>query len=212
MLTLVPAANSLYTLSLCCLLHRSANPPYGFFVLNRNGVENFSANLDMSDDLELTTEFIIYRASEGKHRGARRDSICKRLSLKALIRRRCHWHLDIRAKPEGERRPADAQVSTEGEEMVGRWHRLKADNGQNAEYTSHQQRCSSASLCCQCIVSISSTSSRFDSSSRSEHQLGCPFWDNSRCSTLFVFHRTISATPTGTTICSQWCVTPGLHL
>lgn len=46
------------------LYRRSANPSYGFFVLNRNGVENYSANLTKSDDLEMTTEFIIYRATE----------------------------------------------------------------------------------------------------------------------------------------------------
>ncbi|UZJ54665.1 hypothetical protein CBS101457_003985 [Exobasidium rhododendri] len=64
------------------LYRRSVNPPYGFFVLNRNGVENFSANLTTEDDLELTTEFIIYRASQGE-------------------RRRC-WDLDIRTGTEGE--------------------------------------------------------------------------------------------------------------
>jgi hypothetical protein len=33
--------------------------------MNRNGVENFSAALSLDDDLELTSEFIIYRpASE----------------------------------------------------------------------------------------------------------------------------------------------------
>lgn len=46
------------------LYRRSASPAYGFFVLNRNGVENYSANLTKSDDLELTTEFIIYRATK----------------------------------------------------------------------------------------------------------------------------------------------------
>ncbi|SPO23771.1 related to decapping enzyme [Ustilago trichophora] len=37
-------------------------PPYnGFFLMNRNGVENFSADITPEDDLEITPEFIIYR-------------------------------------------------------------------------------------------------------------------------------------------------------
>lgn len=43
-------------------LFRRRVPPYnGFFLMNRNGVENFSADITPDDDLEITPEFIIYR-------------------------------------------------------------------------------------------------------------------------------------------------------
>lgn len=43
-------------------LFRRRLPPYnGFFLMNRNGVENFSADVTPDDDLEITPEFIIYR-------------------------------------------------------------------------------------------------------------------------------------------------------
>lgn len=43
-------------------LFRRRLPPYnGFFLMNRNGVENFSADVTPEDDLEITPEFIIYR-------------------------------------------------------------------------------------------------------------------------------------------------------
>ncbi|PWN51298.1 PH domain-like protein [Violaceomyces palustris] len=43
-------------------LFRRSSPPYnGFFIMNRNGVENFSADMTPDDDLEITPEFIIYR-------------------------------------------------------------------------------------------------------------------------------------------------------
>lgn len=43
-------------------LFRRRLPPYnGFFLMNRNGVENFSADVTQEDDLEITPEFIIYR-------------------------------------------------------------------------------------------------------------------------------------------------------
>lgn len=85
---------SLMGYSLTLFYPRSASPPYGFFVLNRNGVENFSANLAMSDDLELTTEFIIYRASEGESHA--REVYCSAaLKNLSLSRRGCHWDLDL---------------------------------------------------------------------------------------------------------------------
>ncbi len=43
-------------------LFRRRLPPYnGFFLMNRNGIENFSADVTPDDDLEITPEFIIYR-------------------------------------------------------------------------------------------------------------------------------------------------------
>lgn len=44
---------------------RHSNPPFGFFILNRNGVENFSAHITPQDDLELTPQFIIYQSAKG---------------------------------------------------------------------------------------------------------------------------------------------------
>ncbi|KAN0065734.1 hypothetical protein ACQY0O_000864 [Thecaphora frezii] len=43
------------------LFRRDKAPYHGFFILNRNGVENFSADMTPDDDLEITPEFIIYR-------------------------------------------------------------------------------------------------------------------------------------------------------
>ncbi|EPQ27474.1 uncharacterized protein PFL1_05012 [Pseudozyma flocculosa PF-1] len=43
------------------LFRRNKAPYHGFFILNRNGVENFSADMTPDDDLEITPEFIIYR-------------------------------------------------------------------------------------------------------------------------------------------------------
>ncbi len=45
----------------------SQSPPHAFFLLNRNGVENFNGSLSAGDDLDVTPEFIIYRA-ESKDR------------------------------------------------------------------------------------------------------------------------------------------------
>lgn len=46
-------------------LFRRRLPPYnGFFLMNRNGVENFSADVTPDDDLEITPEFIIYRPEQ----------------------------------------------------------------------------------------------------------------------------------------------------
>ncbi|SPC65993.1 related to decapping enzyme [Ustilago sp. UG-2017b] len=43
-------------------LFRRRLPPYnGFFLMNRNGLENFSADVTPEDDLDITPEFIIYR-------------------------------------------------------------------------------------------------------------------------------------------------------
>jgi hypothetical protein len=44
------------------LYRRSSSPKYGFSVLNRNGIENYTANMTKDDDLELTEDFLIYRA------------------------------------------------------------------------------------------------------------------------------------------------------
>ncbi|SNX83747.1 related to decapping enzyme [Melanopsichium pennsylvanicum] len=43
------------------LFRRRKSPYNGFFLMNRNGVENFSADITPEDDLEITPEFIIYR-------------------------------------------------------------------------------------------------------------------------------------------------------
>lgn len=43
------------------LVRRATIPYNGFFILNRNGVENFGADVTQDDDLEITPEFIIYR-------------------------------------------------------------------------------------------------------------------------------------------------------
>lgn len=51
-------------------LFRRRLPPYnGFFLMNRNGVENFSADVTGEDDLEITPEFIIYRPRDGSGSG-----------------------------------------------------------------------------------------------------------------------------------------------
>ncbi|SOV08901.1 related to decapping enzyme [Ustilago sp. UG-2017a] len=43
------------------LFHRRLPPYNGFFLMNRNGLENFSADVTPEDDLDITPEFIIYR-------------------------------------------------------------------------------------------------------------------------------------------------------
>lgn len=48
------------------LYRRSSAPFYGFFVLNRNGVENFDAKLQAEDDVELAGEFVHFRATSNE--------------------------------------------------------------------------------------------------------------------------------------------------
>lgn len=48
-------------------LYRRSTAPYsGFFVLNRNGVENFDAKLQAEDDVELAGEFVHFRAASNE--------------------------------------------------------------------------------------------------------------------------------------------------
>ncbi|CAO1614460.1 unnamed protein product [Sympodiomycopsis kandeliae] len=46
------------------LYKRTISPHYGMFVLNRNGVENFSVPLTKEDELQLTDQFVILRTEE----------------------------------------------------------------------------------------------------------------------------------------------------
>lgn len=48
------------------LYRRSSAPCSGFFVLNRNGVENFDAKLQAEDDVELAGEFVHFRAASNE--------------------------------------------------------------------------------------------------------------------------------------------------
>lgn len=86
------------------LYRRAAAPTYGFFVLNRNGVENFSAPLTHNDDLDLTDEFIIYRPADSGASGAaaQRERQCEstadldaRRTPHARRGRRHLWHLGV---------------------------------------------------------------------------------------------------------------------
>jgi hypothetical protein len=45
---------------------RSQPPLYGFFILNRHGVENFSHYLEDEAALELTPEYIIVQGDDGE--------------------------------------------------------------------------------------------------------------------------------------------------
>lgn len=46
-----------------CMYHRSAEPIYGFFILNRHSVSNFADDLVNEANLELTPEYIIVQSS-----------------------------------------------------------------------------------------------------------------------------------------------------
>lgn len=46
------------------LYRREIAPHYGMFVLNRNGVDNFSVSLTKDDELQLTEQFVILRTEE----------------------------------------------------------------------------------------------------------------------------------------------------
>ncbi|RKP14292.1 hypothetical protein BJ684DRAFT_8820 [Piptocephalis cylindrospora] len=48
------------------LVERSVSPLYGFFIMNRLGLENFSASLNRSMEIILTPEFVIYQNDTGK--------------------------------------------------------------------------------------------------------------------------------------------------
>jgi mRNA-decapping enzyme 1B len=55
------------------LYHRTQAPHYGMFLLNRNGVDNFSVPLTKDDDLELTEEFVILRTEDATSLGEEDD-------------------------------------------------------------------------------------------------------------------------------------------
>lgn len=44
-----------------CYHSRTQAPHYGLFLLNRNGVENFSASFSSADNLDLTPDLIMYQ-------------------------------------------------------------------------------------------------------------------------------------------------------
>ncbi|KDN46299.1 PH domain-like protein [Tilletiaria anomala UBC 951] len=56
------------------IYQRVQSPHYGFFIMNRNGVENFSASITPQDDLELTPEFIIYHPGSPQKQSSDDDS------------------------------------------------------------------------------------------------------------------------------------------
>ncbi|ORX90235.1 DCP1-domain-containing protein [Basidiobolus meristosporus CBS 931.73] len=46
------------------LFKREVSPKYGFFVMNRLSIDNFIVYLNGNMDLQITTDFIIYRTGE----------------------------------------------------------------------------------------------------------------------------------------------------
>lgn len=54
------------------LVEKSVSPLYGFFIMNRLHLENFSASLNRSMEIILTPEFVIYQNDTGKYKSERR--------------------------------------------------------------------------------------------------------------------------------------------
>lgn len=50
-------------------LCRSTLPSYGFFIMNRLGIDNLMADLKADMALQLTSDYIIYRDEKGGRNG-----------------------------------------------------------------------------------------------------------------------------------------------
>lgn len=83
-------------------LCRSTLPSYGFFIMNRLGIDNLMADLTADMALELTSDYIIYRDEKGEARNtwpsAKRDVKVDREELMPfphVLFLRYSWNLGV---------------------------------------------------------------------------------------------------------------------